>query len=1387
MSVPELGSDDQQDLLTIGSWLAKVIDAENEGTILGELLSRLRFECRLPAEFMIGGALLNDFVRVAEASIAADGHVSDEEMSAVWPLMARFARFLSYVRTDFRRFDALSLVQVPRFLMFYKADEGPFGFHCDETQWIGLDVCRRASAATGDTAAIDLYMRGQLRRMDLLLQLGGLTSEESAARERLHDILETKRRSEVVATTTSADSRIAAYCSGEGPAIFSAVAHAHQVWERDPFDVESVHLGAREVFERLIERATQAHPGTAGRILLVRGDSGAGKTHLMRALRNHVHGQQLGYVGYMQMTSRGEDYSRYVLVNLIDSLQKEYDPPTVDASGLMNLSDAIAEHGAISAEELAHLREGELDLAREDIVSPLVDKLLAQPQYKDFDPDLLRVFLYLQPRDSRIRPRALKYLRCEHLNTYDRKLLGDISSTTDEDAAQRRLHQLGRLMWQSDGRALVLLVDQLEDMFHLEDAAERIPRAFDVLRETVESVPNAIVVITCLTDVYSRVREQLTRSVVDRLETDPAPIQLKVERSLEEIQAIVSVRLQHLYETLGARYREDEPLFPFRLEDMQALTNLRTRDVLDWCRNHQEACVSAGKLLEPQTALPAERVAPPDEPDLVLALEQAWNDFRTGFADDPPDADDELLEMLAAAAGTIGEEFDPPFGIAVQQEGAALVIEEEGRASLAAICNRSPQGGHLQRQIEALAKQAGSRATIMVRSSEFPSNPTAKVVARMGELLRQGGRKVVVDEADWRTLLAFRAFAASESNRPGFTQWRVAERPLARVRSLRILFALDDRQRRSKSQETSISTDAPSDDVDPHLDPAPDPLDTLVDDGATEVDATQHAARSIANGMPSVAVGWAPITKASSAETPIEAMPIDDPPEAGGESGSRSDEDPSVFAVADAAMDRPGTPEFPSLAPTLDSSSLAELAPDSVAKVETDPSYVASTTQAPEIELRAQASSNPSDLTDPPQNELDGSVRIGRAVGFRPTPIEIELRTLATHAVFLGSAGSGTTTFALNVIERALERGIPVLLVDRQGDLCRYAHSDWWQVEAHSTEETARKHALAERIRVAMYTPGQAAGRDLRIPLAPAGLADMRSQERQLACRQAAAGIAVMLGYKSSATDLARLSVLTKAIEVLGTTSNQPPTLQGIADIIHDENPALVNAIGKLDTKHFGHVADHLEMFRINQGEFIEGVGETLDPARLLGPPSDATDAVPLSIITTKFLRDNHMIEFWISRLLAELARWATRNPNPVLRALVLFDEADVYLPATRKPPTKESMQDLMRRSRSAGLGVLLATQNPGGLDYKSRDNVRTWFLGRIAESTAVQKMQALLSECSSNIKGKLPRQNPGEFFMLQGGRATEIKADKSWLEPERVSDPEILGLAAATMRHARS
>src|SRR5262249_25347995 len=194
------------------------------------------------------------------------------------------------------------------------------------------------------------------------------------------------------------DPRVAAFCSGRLPELFHAFAYANDICRPDPFDVESIHPGAREAFQRIVGRGCATSGLPTGRILLLLGESGCGKTHLMRAFRNQVHARESGYCGYLQMTAFTGQYARYVLNNLIDSLDKPYDQTRSETTGLMRLSNALAESSRdVPRDWLDQLRDGGLDQSSLDrLVADMADCIILDDRFSTIDVYLVQALLYLQ-------------------------------------------------------------------------------------------------------------------------------------------------------------------------------------------------------------------------------------------------------------------------------------------------------------------------------------------------------------------------------------------------------------------------------------------------------------------------------------------------------------------------------------------------------------------------------------------------------------------------------------------------------------------------------------------------------------------------------------------------------------------------------------------------------------------------------------------------------------------------------------------------------------------------------------------------------------------------------------------------------------------------------
>jgi DNA helicase HerA-like ATPase len=944
------------------------------------------------------------------------------------------------------------------------------------------------------------------------------------------------------------------------------------------------------------------------------------------------------------MTTEAGNYSRYLLSNLVASLDQPYHPPFNETSGLLRLSSAVMDAVPdVSADARTALREGAVPDPHA-AVHEYADRLLLDRRIAAWGVDLdpLRALLHLQREDPRVKGKVLKWLRCEDLSAHDRQALGDLVPRTQEEHPIHMVSQLGRIMAALQEAPLVICVDQLEDMFNHDMAAERFRRVVDTLVALLDQVPSAVVVLSCLEDYYVANKGHLTRSKVDRLERDPEPVRLEAQRSFDEIVAMVSKRLECLYEEAGLYPRADLSVYPFRADGLRPLTNLTTRDVLDCCRRHQDRCIIAGTWEEPafdagatlaptETAAVSTSVAPP------LEWESAWNDFLNQSGRELPEEEAELANLLAWGIDHCNAELHG-CTFAPALDGTMIRVERDGPGTtretfLVAICQKSPQGGWLGRQIAEVEQRAGGLPVVLVRSYAFPKNPKTQVARQIGKLIGTSGRRVEVEDSNWRAVHALRAFAEARSGDPQFAAWQRESRPLSQLAAIRKTLALD---------RLGSST------------PAAPPMPTPVE----------------------------PAHK------------------------------PSVASPAKA------------------------------------------------------------------QQESAGDLLLGVTRGISESPVQIAPAELKQHLVVLGGTGSGKTTAALSLIEQLLLRGVPAVMVDRKGDLCRYADPQAW---AESSDPLAAAR-LRGKVAVALFTPGAADGRPLVLPIVPDDLAQLPTADCEQLAEFSAAAIGGMMGYRpGKSPDKIQLVILAKAIGVLAeAASDRPVTIDHLHELVQSQDALLLNAVNGYEAKHYKRLAEDLLTLKLGHSRLLAAPGaEKLDIDSLLGRGAAAVAGkTRLSIISTQFLGSAAAVDFWVSQFLIALDRWRLKSPSENLQAIVLLDEADQYLPAVRQPATKAPLESLLRRGRSAGIGLILATQSPGDLDYKSRENIRSWLAGRVNQDTALAKLKPLFADTPIDVASKLPSQQTGEFFLLRGRQAIALKARPSCIETRQVSEQTILHLA---------
>ncbi len=1140
------------------------------------------------------------------------------------------------------------------------------------------------------------------------------------------------------------------------------------VWKSDPFDVDQVHRVARQKFATLLGEVAGGRQVSA-RILLFHGQSGAGKTHLIRALRSSTHRTGVGYFGYAQLTPDVSNYADYYLRRLINSLEKPYDPCEPEQSGLHRLSHMlVADDVLVDQAALESLREDELGsaaLAR--LVMEIADHVVAAPQFMDSDLDIniVRALLYLQRSDPRVDQRVRQYFYGRQLNDLSLETVAALDPNEGEDRAFEIIESLGKLMHAAGHASLVFCIDQVEDLRFYDDAEDRFQKAIRDLIQIANRVPSSIVVISILGDFYDGVRSYLPQSFIDRIEK-AGPALLRDARHSDEARMIIGKRLQH-----AAGLEDDNPDAladkVFGAPFFNEISGLSTRKVLEaaqqrWCEIQGNAPRLAGEYsfgakaeadaAEALRTSSAQSVNATDDTNVVSLprandvrssvdtdldphapsgdLGDLWDRLSLNYHAEIPDEEDDLTNVLLSAFKLAEDEAGGVIDVNVQNlgdlEGVSAIdlsVTHEGGQTVQNrifLCNKGSQGGALKRQIERVLQLSEGHAPIIVRTSDFPpngKNATSQLVRRYQ---MTGGRKIVVPSYEWDRMMTLIAFHSQQQRHPEFSSWLRATGMLADLPSIKQLLSLDLTERK----------------------PTPD---TAVDAPAQDVTA-EPTGPQIA-GEVLVPVDWAGdyVEDEHYARVPVDAdgQPIP------------ADMLPIGEQVEDIPFD--------------------DTAPD---------------WETTEDEAPPSLPVNPHDI-DPdalPDPYIDDEERfqIGCQLDNAATPIALSKSIFRRHAAMLGGSGSGKTTLAISVIEQLLLRGVPAILIDRKGDLCSYANPDVWRpVEGESAERRGLREELGSSIDVAVYTPGRTSGRPIGITLLPTGIAELPEHEQQQLANVSAAALGDMLHLKKSATHQRQGGVLAVALKLLGSQSLSAVTLADLIYMLENDDAELIELTQRMDPsgKLRRDLIGQLDSLRHRNWALFEGGGEQLRMESLLGLGKYARPGrTRLSVVYTGFLGDNENILFWVSQFLTEALRFSQRNPNEELQAVIMFDEADLYIPANAKPATSEPLQSLLKRARSAGIGMLLATQSPGDLDYKSRDQITSWFIGRVREDTALRKLKAAFgTESGLDPARVLPNQTVGEFHLIQEAVVHPIKAKRSLINAEQVPFDKIEQLARET------
>ncbi len=423
---------------------------------------------------------------------------------------------------------------------------------------------------------------------------------------------------------------------------------------------------------------------------------------------------------------------------------------------------------------------------------------------------------------------------------------------------------------------------------------------------------------------------------------------------------------------------------------------------------------------------------------------------------------------------------------------------------------------------------------------------------------------------------------------------------------------------------------------------------------------------------------------------------------------------------------------------------------------------------------------------------------------------------LVTHAVVTGMTGSGKTGLIFVLVEEALRRDVPVLMVDIKGDLAnllltfdiddRGSIVRWHTGDTGLTPEgrdpiadanEARTLGLAQagitnadiaafrnRVRVRVLTPGSNAGEPVHLLSSleqRSPLWDGANQDLEVARNALASAVSLVLRLLGRDADPAssREHVLLCVFAERRLRAGQSADL---ASLIADLDTPPVTQVGAMSVDRFfskkerNALAAALNALIASPSFASWREGAPLDVRHWFQRPSDGR--TPAVIVSVAHLDETERT-LVLGLLFDELRAYVLSLPGAsTLRALIIVDEVYGMLPPhPANPPTKRPLIALMKQSRAFGVGMVLATQNPMDVDYRALSNAGLWCIGRLLTDADRERVVDGLANADGGMGDGATKKSVHDVLKRLG---------KRWFLVRNVHDAT-RGLCVAQPRHTIS
>ncbi len=369
------------------------------------------------------------------------------------------------------------------------------------------------------------------------------------------------------------------------------------------------------------------------------------------------------------------------------------------------------------------------------------------------------------------------------------------------------------------------------------------------------------------------------------------------------------------------------------------------------------------------------------------------------------------------------------------------------------------------------------------------------------------------------------------------------------------------------------------------------------------------------------------------------------------------------------------------------------------------------------------------------------------------TKIELPVKTLKRHFAALGSSGSGKTVLVKCVMEEAVRAGIPLLLIDLQGDLASLALMGDKKLMESKGVPGSYWDDYKNKVQVAIYTPASSKGISISMNPLKAPPKDLDDEDRVLAIDSVAETVASILGYNTDKGAGVEVKVyLYTLLDTLWFNEMDVNSFGTLANYILNDQELLDEAGQALiDEKLKAKLAKMVKTMTIGADSLIFNLGIPLDIERMMTWSDKGK--VPVNVLYLNTLRNADDRVNFIADTATQVYNYMLQNPREDVQLIFVLDELAGLVPPIRNPPSKKSIQLLLKQGRKYGISLLLATQNISDVDYKSLGQVGTWDLGRLMARQDIDKVKDIVQSISPNeteeILSKISAQTAGQFMLL--------------------------------------